>query len=115
MGIINLFASLFTGGFSLNQLGGPVAIYEMSSAAAQSGLITTLKWTGILSVNLGLMNLIPIPVLDGGRIIFVIYEAIFKKPINKKSPILLNTSIRIINGCVNVSSNMEWYPKIIGK
>ena len=56
MGIINLFASLFSGGFSLNQLGGPVAIYEMSSAAAQSGLITTLRWTGILSVNLGLMN-----------------------------------------------------------
>ena len=83
--IINLFVSLFTGGFSLNQLGGPVAIYEMSSSAAKSGLVTTLQWTGILSVNLGLMNLIPIPVLDGGRIIFVIYEAIFKKPINKKA------------------------------
>ena len=96
MGIINLFVSLFSGGFSLNQLGGPVAIYEMSSAAAQSGLITTLKWTGILSVNLGLMNLIPIPVLDGGRIIFVIYEAIFKKPINKKAQYYLTVAFGLL-------------------
>ena len=96
MGIINLFASLFSGGFSLNQLGGPVAIYEVSSAAAQSGLITTLRWTGILSVNLGLMNLIPIPVLDGGRIIFVIYEAIFKKPINKKAQYYLTVAFGLL-------------------
>ena len=96
MGIINLFVSLFSGGFSLNQLGGPVAIYEVSSAAAQSGLITTLRWTGILSVNLGLMNLIPIPVLDGGRIIFVIYEAIFKKPINKKAQYYLTVAFGLL-------------------
>ena len=96
MGIINLFVSLFSGGFSLNQLGGPVAIYEVSSAAAQSGLLTTLRWTGILSVNLGLMNLIPIPVLDGGRIIFVIYEAIFKKPINKKAQYYLTVAFGLL-------------------
>ena len=68
----------------------------MSSAAAQSGLITTLRWTGILSVNLGLMNLIPIPVLDGGRIIFVIYEAIFKKPINKKAQYYLTVAFGLL-------------------
>ena len=57
----------------------------MSSEVAKNGLESTLRWIGILSVNLGLMNLIPIPVLDGGRIVFVLYEAIFKKPINKKA------------------------------
>ena len=57
----------------------------MSNAAAQNGLYAVLRWTGILSVNLGLMNLIPIPVLDGGRIIFVAYEGIFGKPISKKA------------------------------
>lgn len=85
MGIVGLFISLIKGIFSLNQLGGPVAIYEMSSEVAKNGLESTLRWIGILSVNLGLMNLIPIPVLDGGRIVFVLYEAIFKKPINKKA------------------------------
>lgn len=84
-GIVRLFASIFNGGFSLDQLGGPVAIYEMTSEVAKSGLYTTLRWIGLLSVNLGLMNLIPIPVLDGGRIIFVLYEGIFGKPISKKA------------------------------
>lgn len=84
-GIVALFASIFTGGFDLDSLGGPVAIYELSNKAAQSGFVTTFKWIGLLSVNLGLMNLIPIPVLDGGRIIFVLYEGIFKKPISKKA------------------------------
>lgn len=77
--IINLFQS-----FSIDQLGGPVAIYERTSEIAQSGLETTLRWIGLLSVNLGLMNLIPIPVLDGGRIIFVLYEGIVGKPFSKK-------------------------------
>lgn len=84
-GIIKLFASVFNGSFNLDQLGGPVAIYEMTSEAAKSGLVTTLRWIGLLSVNLGMMNLIPIPVLDGGRIIFVLYEAVFGKPIGKKA------------------------------
>lgn len=84
-GIVGLFASIFNGGFSLDNLGGPVAIYEMTSEVAKSGIITTLRWIGLLSVNLGLMNLIPIPVLDGGRIIFVLYEGIFGRPISKKA------------------------------
>jgi len=115
MGIINLFASLFNGGFSLNQLGGPVAIYEMSSAAAQSGLITTLKWTGILSVNLGLMNLIPIPVLDGGRIIFVIYEAIFKKPINKKAQYYLTVAFGLLMVALMLAVTWNDVQRLFGK
>jgi len=115
MGIINLFASLFNGGFSLNQLGGPVAIYEMSSAAAQSGLITTLKWTGILSVNLGLMNLIPIPVLDGGRIIFVIYEAIFKKPINKKAQYYLTVAFGLLMVALMLAVTWNDIQRLFGK
>ncbi|MBF0713930.1 RIP metalloprotease RseP [Gemella sp. GH3] len=95
-GIVGLFASIFSGGFSLNQLGGPVAIYELSTVAAQSGILTTIRWIGILSVNLGLMNLIPIPVLDGGRIIFVLYEAIFRKPISKKAQYYMTATFSIL-------------------
>ena len=115
MGIVNLFASLFSGGFSLNQLGGPVAIYEMSSAAAQSGLLTTLRWTGILSVNLGLMNLIPIPVLDGGRIIFVIYEAIFKKPINKKAQYYLTVAFGLLMVALMLAVTWNDIQRLFGK
>lgn len=84
IGIVGLLKSVFTGGFDINNLGGPVAIYEMTSQVSKSGIEPVLKWVGLLSVNLGLMNLIPIPVLDGGRIIFVIYEAIFGKQISPK-------------------------------
>lgn len=115
MGIINLFVSLFKGGFSLNQLGGPVAIYEMSNAAAQSGLITTLRWTGMLSVNLGLMNLIPIPVLDGGRIIFVIYEAIFKKPINKKAQYYMTLAFGILLMILMLAVTWNDIQRLFGK
>ena len=113
--IINLFVSLFTGGFSLNQLGGPVAIYEMSSSAAKSGLVTTLQWTGILSVNLGLMNLIPIPVLDGGRIIFVIYEAIFKKPINKKAQYYMTITFGLLMVALMLAVTWNDIQRLFGK
>ena len=113
--IINLFVSLFTGGFSLNQLGGPVAIYEMSSSAAKSGLVTTLQWTGILSVNLGLMNLIPIPVLDGGRIIFVIYEAIFKKTINKKAQYYMTITFGLLMVALMLAVTWNDIQRLFGK
>ena len=113
--IINLFVSLFTGGFSLNQLGGPVAIYEMSSSAAKSGLVTTLQWTGILSVNLGLMNLIPIPVLDGGRIIFVIYEAIFKKPVNKKAQYYMTITFGLLMVALMLAVTWNDIQRLFGK
>ena len=113
--IINLFVSLFTGGFSLNQLGGSVAIYEMSSSAAKSGLVTTLQWTGILSVNLGLMNLIPIPVLDGGRIIFVIYEAIFKKPINKKAQYYMTITFGLLMVALMLAVTWNDIQRLFGK
>ena len=113
--IINLFVSLFTGGFSLNQLGGPVAIYEMSSSAAKSGLVTTLQWTAILSVNLGLMNLIPIPVLDGGRIIFVIYEAIFKKPINKKAQYYMTITFGLLMVALMLAVTWNDIQRLFGK
>ncbi|MGX7112641.1 RIP metalloprotease RseP [Gemella cuniculi] len=115
VGIINLFISLFKGGFSLNQLGGPVAIYEMSNAAAKSGLITTLQWTGILSVNLGLMNLIPIPVLDGGRILFVLYEAIFRKPINKKAQYYMTVAFGLLMVALMLAVTWNDIQRLFGK
>ena len=56
----------------------------MTESVAQLGIISLIAFTAMISVNLGVMNLLPIPALDGGRILFVLYEAIFRKPVNKK-------------------------------
>ena len=68
---------------NLNDLSGPIGILSLIKSAASQGLLTLLNWTAIISVNVGLMNLLPIPALDGGRLIFIAYEAITKK---KPSP-----------------------------
>ncbi|WP_414049484.1 RIP metalloprotease RseP [Macrococcus animalis] len=80
-----MFASIFNGTFSFDMLNGPVGIYKNTEKVASMGIETLIGYTAMLSVNLGIMNLLPIPALDGGRILFVIYEAIFRKPINKKA------------------------------
>lgn len=83
--IVSMIASIFTGEFSFDMLNGPVGIYHTVDSVVKTGIINLISWTALLSVNLGLMNLLPVPVLDGGRILFVIYEAIFRKPVNKKA------------------------------
>ena len=83
--VVGMIASIFTGGFSLDMLNGPVGIYHNVDSVVKAGIINLITYTALLSVNLGIMNLLPIPALDGGRILFVIYEAIFRKPINKKA------------------------------
>src|SRR5699024_8552059 len=82
--IVSMIASIFTGEFSFDMLNGPVGIYHSVDSVVKTGIINLISWTALLSVNLGLMNLLPIPALDGGRILFVLYEAIFIKPVNKK-------------------------------
>lgn len=80
----DLFVSIFNGTFSFDMLNGPVGIYKVTEEVAQQGLITLINFTAVLSVNLGIMNLLPIPALDGGRILFVLYEGIFRKPLNRR-------------------------------
>ena len=65
----------------------------MTSAAASAGIISLLSFIGLLSVNLGILNLLPIPALDGGRIVFIGYEAIFKKKLNQKVENWLHTIV----------------------
>ncbi|MDW8573239.1 RIP metalloprotease RseP [Staphylococcus shinii] len=83
--IVGMIASIFTGNFSFDMLNGPVGIYHSVDSVVKTGIINLISWTALLSVNLGLMNLLPVPALDGGRILFVFYEAIFRKPVNKKA------------------------------
>ncbi len=82
--------------FSSNQVGvsdlsGFVGIFSMTSQAAAGGIISLLSWIGLLSVNLGIVNLLPIPALDGGRLVFIGYEAITKRKPNQKVENWLHT------------------------
>jgi len=81
--ILKAIVGLFTG-FSLNKLGGPVAIFQMSQAASAAGLNTVIYIMAMLSLNLGFVNLFPIPALDGGKILLNIIEGIRGKPLSKE-------------------------------
>ncbi|MBN3033106.1 MAG: RIP metalloprotease RseP [Candidatus Saganbacteria bacterium] len=75
---------LLTGGVSFADLAGPVGIAQITGRYAQSGLVSLVYFTAFLSVNIGVLNLLPLPALDGGRVVFVLLEWIRKKPINAK-------------------------------
>ncbi len=68
----------------VSQLAGPVGIYEITSRALSAGFLSFLTWTALLSVNLGIINLLPIPALDGGRLVFLGYEVITGKKANRR-------------------------------
>lgn len=83
--IFSTLDMLFTSSeVGINDLGGPIAILSLTSNVAKQGFVSLLNWTGLLSVNIGLLNLLPIPALDGGRLVFLGYEAITKKKPNQK-------------------------------
>lgn len=77
----NLFM-LITGQLSLDMLSGPVGIYDVTDQVVQTGMMNFLLWTAMLSINLGIINLVPLPALDGGRLLFVGIEAVRGKPID---------------------------------
>ena len=68
----------------LNKLGGPVAIFKASSDAAKNGIENVLYFLAMLSINIGIFNLIPIPALDGGKIVLNILEAVRRKPLKQE-------------------------------
>lgn len=69
----------------LDQVGGPIMIAQMVGEQAHMGLAGLLALTSLISVNLGILNLLPIPVLDGGQIVFCLYEMIFRRPLPVKA------------------------------
>jgi len=75
---------LITFDLSIKTLGGPVMIAQMSGQAAAAGLSAFLSLLAMISISLGVLNLLPIPVLDGGMILFLMIEAIRKKPLSRK-------------------------------
>ena len=84
--LVRTLGMLFTSKeVGLKDMSGVIGIFSMTSDAAKSGFANLLYWMGFLSINVGIMNLLPIPALDGGRLVFIAYEAIFRKPVPQKA------------------------------
>jgi len=80
----SFFSQLFHTGTLSDQVGGPVAIFNLSGNAARAGIGALFQFIAMLSINLGLINILPIPALDGGRALFIILEKIFGKRVLKE-------------------------------
>ena len=94
-GFIKLFRDLF-GGVVPKDIAGPVGIFALTSEAAKFGILPLINFIGILSVNLAILNVIPFPALDGGRLLFVVIESFFGKRIVPKVEATIHTVGMII-------------------
>ncbi len=82
--LLDVLGEIISGTRSSKELGGPIGIFQMSGQMAEFGLPTVFWFMAVLSVNLGLINLFPIPVLDGGHLMFYAIEAVRGKPPSEK-------------------------------
>jgi regulator of sigma E protease len=76
---------IIAGTISAKTLGGPIMIAQLAGQQAEAGIINLIFFIALLSVNLGIINLLPIPVLDGGHLLFFLIEAVTRRPINLKA------------------------------
>jgi regulator of sigma E protease len=82
--IVTAIGQIITGARSTEELGGPIRIAQLSGQMAQDGFISLVFFMAALSINLGLINLLPVPMLDGGHLAFYLVEAVRGKPVNKR-------------------------------
>jgi regulator of sigma E protease len=75
---------MFTGSRGTDELGGPLRIAQLSGTVASAGLVSSIWFTALLSINLGLINLFPIPVLDGGHLVFYLVEGLLGRPVGER-------------------------------
>jgi regulator of sigma E protease len=115
------FASLFRVGLKPNTITGPIGIFEMSGVVARTGLVNLMRFTALLSVNLFVINLIPLPVLDGGQVVLVLLEKLRGgKPMSERytqliggvSWLLLGTLVILVTymDIVRISSGISLLP-----
>lgn len=87
---LEVVVRLFSGALSAKQIGGPILIVDAAAKAASVGLYTYFNFIAIISINLAVLNLMPVPVLDGGHIMFLTIEALRRKPLSEKVMMIAN-------------------------
>ncbi len=81
--IVDSFVDLLTGRYGMEAVSGPVGITQTIGQSAAAGFSTFLYIFAVITINLGVFNLFPIPALDGGRLLFLLFELILRRPVNK--------------------------------
>ena len=95
-------------GQNLDQLSGPVGIYTVTAEQASLGLTNYIWLIGIISLNVGIVNAIPLPVLDGGRVVLTVFEMITGKPINKNvEQALMTVAIVLLLGLMIFATGQD--------
>jgi regulator of sigma E protease len=82
--MVVIIAKLLKGDISTNTLGGPIMIAQMAGDSAKAGVGSLISFIALISINLAIINLLPIPVLDGGHLLFFLVEAIKGSPVSVK-------------------------------
>lgn len=82
--VVKGFVSIIERLIPVESIGGPIMLAQMVSSSAQSGIFDLLSMVAIISINLAIINLLPIPVLDGGHILFFAIETVTRRPLNEK-------------------------------
>ncbi len=85
IGTVQLIFNLFSGNGSMDSLSGPVGIAVMAGKAANAGFINLIYFTGLLSLSLGILNLLPFPALDGGHLIILAIESLKRSPLSQRT------------------------------
>ena len=85
MATLDVLGQIISGNRTAKELGGPIRIAQISGQVAEDGLVTVFWFMALLSINLGLINLFPVPMLDGGHLLFYVYEAIRGKPLGERA------------------------------
>ena len=83
--ILNYIVKLIAGRESIDQMGGPIKIIQISGEISNYGILPLLALIAAISVNLGIINLLPIPVLDGGHLLYYSFEVLRGKPLSQKT------------------------------
>ena len=86
----HLFINLFSGQTGVENLSGPVGIAVLAGQAASGGWVNFLLFTGFLSLSLGIMNLLPLPGLDGGQLLMLLIESVRNKPVSVRTHQIIN-------------------------
>lgn len=90
VGLVTMVTRLVTGKGLPGDLAGPIGIYQITNQARQAGILVLLQFVGVLSVNLAILNLMPLPALDGGRLVFVFIEMITGKKLREDVEGIIN-------------------------
>ncbi|MGZ5013850.1 MAG: site-2 protease family protein, partial [Methylobacter sp.] len=84
---LKMIVKMVVGKASVENLSGPISIAQYAGQSATMGLVPFLKYMALISVSLGILNILPIPVLDGGHLLFFILEGIKGRPVSERAQI----------------------------